>query len=319
VSDAPTSAPSRVLAVDKPAGCSSHDVVSWARRAFGTRAVGHAGTLDPAATGVLVLALGQATKLVPYLALDDKEYEATIELGVETRSLDADGEVVARAPWPRDLCRGDVERAAASFLGRRLQRAPVVSAIKQGGVALHERTRRGEVVEAPEREVELFAVDVRDVALPRITLRAHVGKGFYVRSFARDLACTLGSVGHLARLRRTRSGAFCERDCVPGELVRRAGRDPDARAELELVANERARSLLAALPHLPALPLDATLERDVRHGKRTQPPGLSEVPEGGTCLLVASDRRQLVAVARREGSDVRVVRGFASDQAPRLA
>jgi tRNA pseudouridine55 synthase len=313
--------PSLVVAVDKPAGCSSHDVVAWARRAFGTRAVGHAGTLDPAATGVLVLAVGEATKLVPYLTLDDKEYEATIELGVETTSLDADGDVVARAPWPPILTRDEVVRAASGFVGRHLQRAPVVSAIKRGGVALHERARRGEAIEAPEREVELVAVGVREVAPPRIGVHLHVGKGFYVRSFARDLAHALGTIGHLARLRRTRSGAFSEADAVPGELVRRAGREPEARAELAQHLVRLGRSLIAALPQLPTLALDGALERDVRHGKLTQPPGLDALSEGATCLLVAPgpSGARLVAIARRDGPHARVVRGFAPDQAVVLA
>lgn len=307
-----------VIAVDKPAGCSSHDVVSWARRAFGTRAVGHAGTLDPAATGVLVLAIEEATKLVPYLTLDDKEYEAIIMLGTETSSLDADGEIVACAPWRPDLTKDEVERAASGFLGRQLQRAPVVSAIKRGGVALHERARRGEDVEAPERAVELFSIEVRSVEPPRIALHMHVGKGFYVRSFARDLARALGTVGHLARLRRTRSGAFSEASTISGELLRRAGRDADAQAELATLVAAHGRSPLAALPHLPCLSLDARLERDVRHGKLTRPPGLDTIPETATCLLVSpgASGPRLVAIARRQGAYARVVRGFAPAQAP---
>jgi len=141
-----------VLVVDKPSGPTSHDVVAWARRALRTRAVGHAGTLDPMATGVLVLAIGEATKLVPYLTLDEKEYELELVLGAETDTLDAQGQVVAQAPVP-SLDEAHVRAVAARFLGPQQQRAPVYSAIKVDGVALHRRARRGDVVEAPLRDV----------------------------------------------------------------------------------------------------------------------------------------------------------------------
>jgi tRNA pseudouridine55 synthase len=310
-------AASFVVAVDKPAGPTSHDVVAWARRAFGTRAVGHAGTLDPAATGVLVLAIGEATKLVPYLTLDDKEYEATVVLGEETTTLDAEGEVVARAPAPPGLDVTMVEAAGRAFLGLTRQRAPVVSAIKQGGVPLHERVRRGEDVEAPEREVVMHAFRALHADRAELRLHVHVGKGFYVRSFARDLARALGTVGHLRTLRRTRSGAFVVEQAVPGELLRRA-RDPAARAELEAAVLLHRRDLVAALPHLPALVVDAALERDARHGKPVAHPGVSSLDEDAACLLVAEEpegHRRLVAIARRAGEHARVVRGFSTDQA----
>ncbi|MGB9339614.1 MAG: tRNA pseudouridine(55) synthase TruB, partial [Polyangiales bacterium] len=145
-----------VLIVDKPAGCTSHDVVQRVRKAIGQRSVGHAGTLDPLATGVLVVALGEGTKLVSHLQRDDKRYEVSIALGAETDSLDADGEIVRTAEVPA-LDRETVEKALATFIGRHPQEAPKLSAIKVGGTPLHRRMRRGEEVEAPVREVELYS------------------------------------------------------------------------------------------------------------------------------------------------------------------
>lgn len=301
-----------VLPVDKPIGPTSHDVVAWARRALGTRAIGHAGTLDPAASGVLVLAVGEGTKLVPYLTLDDKAYDASITLGAETDTLDAQGEVVERANVPTLTLEG-VRAIAATFLGPSRQRAPVYSAIKRGGVPLHALARSGEEVEAPERDVEAFAIDVRVVSADRIDVHLHVGKGYYVRSFARDLARALGTVGHLTALRRTRSGAFDLSRCLDGERLRAAAKDGEvARAALALDLPSYGVSLLDAVPSLAMLALDEALERDVRHGKLVAPPGMDALTEGATCKLVRDD--VLVAVARREGDRIRVVRGFVRDQ-----
>ncbi len=305
-----------VLAVDKPAGPTSHDVVSWARRALGTRAVGHAGTLDPAATGVLVLAVNEATKLVPYLSVDDKEYEAVIALGRETDTLDAEGQVVRECPVPA-LDLPAIREIARGFVGPSRQRAPVFSAIKRGGVALHERARRGETVEEPERDVLAHAVEIRSFAEGRIEAHLHVAKGYYVRSFARDLARALGTVGHLVSLRRTRSGAFGGQDAVPGALLRAArDGDADARAALETAVMTHGRALAQAVPHLRALPLTEALERDTRHGKPVAHPEAEALLEAEHCLLVreAPSARVLVAIARREGTTLRVVRGFAPDQ-----
>jgi len=306
-----------VLPVDKPVGPTSHDVVAWARRALGTRAIGHAGTLDPAASGVLVLAIDEGTKLVPYLTLDDKEYDATITLGAETDTLDAEGEVIERAEVP-PLTRETVQSIATSFVGPSRQRAPIFSAIKRGGVPLHELARKGEDVEAPERDVEAFSIEVRRVEGVCIDVHLHVGKGYYVRSFARDLSRALGTVGHLTSLRRTRSGNFAIDHCLDGALLHdaatavREGRDVEgARASLTNALSGRQVSMLDALPAMPTLSLDDALERDARHGKRLAPPGFESLPDGASCKLVHGTT--LVAIARREGESIRVVRGFVPD------
>ncbi|MCZ7683091.1 MAG: tRNA pseudouridine(55) synthase TruB, partial [Sandaracinaceae bacterium] len=200
------------------------------RRALGTRAVGHAGTLDPMATGVLVVAVGEGTKLVRWLTSDDKAYRATVALGAETDTLDAEGTVVERAAVPA-LSVERVRDAARAFTGTFLQRAPAFSAIKVGGRPLHERARRGEAVEPPEREVTVHRLEVIEASADRVELELEVSKGFYVRSLARDLARSLGTRGHLGALRRLRSGAFDLRGALAGEVLERAAAgDEEARS-----------------------------------------------------------------------------------------
>ncbi len=296
-----------VVAVDKPVGPSSHDVVRWARRAFRTREVGHAGTLDPLASGVLVLAVGEGTKLVPHLSLDDKEYDASITLGAETDTLDAEGVEVARAAIPH-LAADTVTAALARFVGVTEQIAPVFSALKRGGVTLHARARRGEAIEAPARRVEAHAITLRHLEPGRIDVHLWVGKGYYVRSFARDLARALGTVGHLGALRRTRSGVFTLDRALDGSLLREAGSDEARRAQLAREAAARRLGLLDALSGLPRIELDAALERDARHGKPVRALGLEQLEEGALCALARAGR--LVAIARRSGDALRVVRGF---------
>jgi len=185
----------------------SHDVVAKARRWFGTREIGHAGTLDPMATGVLVLAIGEATKLVPYLSASDKEYEATITLGVETDTLDADGKEKSRAPVPATWTTS-LDAAVEEERKRTMQLPPIFSAIHAQGARSHERARRGEIVELDERPVRVLSLDVVATRAESLDVRMVVSKGYYVRALARDLAARLGTVGHLTALRRVRSGTF---------------------------------------------------------------------------------------------------------------
>ncbi len=286
-----------VVVVDKPAGLTSHDVVARARKIFKTRAIGHAGTLDPMATGVLVLAVGRATKLVPWLVVSNKRYEATLRLGIATHSLDADGEITGRAEVP-DLDIAFVQKVAEGFVGRQGQRAPSVSAIKVGGRRLHERVRRGEEVEPPVRQVELFSVEVRSVQGHEVRLALHCGKGFYVRSFGRDLAEALGTIGHLVALRRIASGPF----------------GLDEAVAMGALADTRPLSLADAAGRLmPRLELSPRGFDDARHGRPVAEEDLrspfSQIPVDGVAALIHEGA--LVAVARRDERGLRVVRGFA--------
>ncbi len=230
-----------ILLVDKPRGVTSHDVVARARRALGTRQVGHAGTLDPMATGLLVVLVGEATKLSAWLTLDQKRYLATVRFGSTTDTLDADGTTTQRAPEgtlaPTDT---RVHEAVRAMVGPSMQVPPVVSAIKVGGVAMHERTRRGESIELAPRPVELVRAEVlavrEDVAECDLDLTC--SKGFYVRSFARDLAESLGTYGHLSALRRLESGAFTLEKAFDGDALMRAPKgDESVRAAVAPLAS----------------------------------------------------------------------------------
>ncbi|MFW5876892.1 MAG: tRNA pseudouridine(55) synthase TruB [Myxococcota bacterium] len=304
------SAVAGMLVVDKPRGPTSHDVVQRVRRAFRTRSVGHAGTLDPMATGVLVVAVGEATKLVAHLAADDKVYEATVTLGTATDTLDAEGAITATAEVP-PLSEAAVRPVLAGFVGPLAQRAPRVSAIKVQGRALHERVRRGEHVEAPVRQVWVHSIDLLAVDGSELRLRVHSGKGFYVRSLARDVAEALGTVGHLSALRRTRSGAFDLDQAVDLASIERAAvGDETMRARL----GSALVSLEGASAGMPQVPLTDQGVDDARHGRpvlaeRTTAAELPESPPDAAVALLDPEGR-LVALARRDGSRLRVVRGI---------
>ncbi|HEX7476329.1 MAG TPA: tRNA pseudouridine(55) synthase TruB [Polyangiales bacterium] len=302
--------PSGVLVVDKPRGISSHDVVQCVRRALHTRAVGHAGTLDPMATGILVLGVGEGTKLLHHLSADDKTYLATVRLGEQTDSLDADGRVVASAPLPADLLRDTVERAARAFVGEFVQRAPVVSAIKQQGVALYARARRGEQVEAPERNVRVDALEILELRACEIDLRVRSGKGFYVRALARDLAKALGTLGHLTALRRTQSGGFELHDAVGFELVEQARRGDEAARATLLV---RLLPPSAALRGRPSVQVDEQGVTDVRQGRALSPARIrGEVlpAEGCDPVAVLDERGALIALGRCRAGRIEIARGI---------
>ncbi|MCX8006752.1 MAG: tRNA pseudouridine(55) synthase TruB [Coriobacteriia bacterium] len=207
-----------VLPVDKPAGPTSHDVVAAIRRATGERRVGHAGTLDPAATGLLVVLVGPYTRLEPYLAKTSKRYLATIRFGTATDTDDADGEVIAEAPVPDDILDPDQAReAVASLVGPHEQVPPSYSAIKRDGVVAHRAARSGRPIVLEPRRIEVFEARLLSVDRDRLSweLELAVSAGTYVRALARDLGCTLGTCAHLAALRRTASGHLSISDAHP--------------------------------------------------------------------------------------------------------
>jgi tRNA pseudouridine55 synthase len=197
--------------VDKPAGWTSHDVVAKMRKIAGTRKVGHAGTLDPMATGVLLLGIGRGTKLVGHLALTDKVYDATIRLGAATVTDDAEGEITATAD-ASGVTDGAVHAQVAKLTGEIQQVPSAVSAIKSGGVRAYERVRAGETVELDARPVTVHRFDVtairRDGTVLDIDATVSCSSGTYIRALARDLGAALGVGGHLTALRRTKVGAY---------------------------------------------------------------------------------------------------------------
>lgn len=299
-----------LLVVDKGPGLTSHDVVGMLRRILGTREVGHTGTLDPLATGVLVIMVGEATKLAAHLTAADKVYETTLRLGVATDSLDADGVEQETAPVPT-LDRDKVEAATAQFLGEIDQRVPAISAVKVDGKALHKAARKGHEVAAPTRRVTAHAIEVLDVRANEIDLRVHCSKGFYVRSLGRDLAQALGTVGHLSALRRTRNGPFDVAHAVSFELLMRARRDEASRPEVR-DALVPLKDACALLPHL------VLSEAGVAHARFGQPIPSTDVisrAEGKLAapIQVAFDEAGVpVALLSEDETGLRVVRGFRS-------
>ena len=196
-----------VLLVDKAPGMTSHDVVAIVRRCLNTKKVGHCGTLDPLATGLLILTLGRGTKIQDLLMAEDKEYAGTMRLGITTGSQDADGEIVETKPVP-DFPREQIDAAFAKFHGDFYQMPPMVSAIKKDGVPLYKLARQGKVVEREPRFVHVYAHEIKAVRLPEIDFRVVCSKGFYVRTYAFDIGNELGSGAHPKAQRRTTSGKF---------------------------------------------------------------------------------------------------------------
>jgi tRNA pseudouridine55 synthase len=226
-SDRDRPGPAGFLVVDKPAGSTSHDVVDAARRWLGIRRIGHLGTLDPQATGVLPLAIRSATKLVPFFQDATKSYVGTVYLGKETDTLDGEGEVL-RSFEGKLPSEADVRAALPHFLGDIEQIPPMYSAVKRDGVPLHRLARQGQEVERPPKQVHIERLELRSFESPEFELAVDCGSGTYVRTLAADLGERLGCGAYLAGLRRTRSGPFeighaltfevCEKAADEGKL-----------------------------------------------------------------------------------------------------
>lgn len=197
----------KIVAIDKPEGWTSFDVVNKLRGLTGVKKVGHAGTLDPFATGVLLVCFAGATKQVDALMGLEKEYQGTFELGVETDSHDVTGKVIAQHPVP-ELSREQIEQAVQRYVGEIMQTPPMFSALKRGGRRLYELARKGEQVELEPRKVTIYSFAVLDVALPEIRFQVTCSRGTYVRALARDLGKDLGCGAFLKILRRTRIGQY---------------------------------------------------------------------------------------------------------------
>ncbi len=245
-----------VVVIDKPPGLTSHDVVVAVRRLLNGARAGHTGTLDPLATGVLPVCIGEATKLVPFLTGTVKEYQATMLLGVRTDTLDIEGRVLDRQPL--SIAGDAVREVLGRFIGRIEQTPPRYSAVKVRGQAMYKWARKGIEVEAPPRQVEVFSLSVDEISLPYVQFRLSCSGGTYVRSLCADAGEILGCGACLAGLRRTRSGAFSE----TAALV--LGKE-DGLEELERL-RARIIPLAAALPELPAVAVSDSWRQRVRDG-----------------------------------------------------
>jgi tRNA pseudouridine55 synthase len=216
--------PDGVLLVDKAEGMTSHDVVALVRRRLEIKKVGHCGTLDPIATGLLLLTLGRGTKIQDLLMSEDKEYAGTLALGISTTTQDRQGEVVEERPVPA-LSENEVRAAFAKFRGDFYQMPPMVSAIKHGGVPLYKLARQGKVVEREPRLVHVYRYSVDRIALPEIDFSVLCSKGFYVRTYVHDIGETLGCGAHLKSLRRSKSGRFNVDQAITVEQIKSLRRD----------------------------------------------------------------------------------------------
>ena len=201
------------LLIDKPAGPTSHDVVDIVRGQYGIKKIGHCGTLDPAATGLLVLVIGKATKLSNKLTADHKTYEGTIELGASTDSYDAQGAVISRADVPNLDC-VELNTHAQEFLGDIQQKPPMVSAVKKNGIPLYKLARKGKIIDRDPKPVHIFSYEFSDYNVPVSKFCIHCSKGTYVRSLAHELGKKLGCGAHLRTLHRTKSGSFDIKDAI---------------------------------------------------------------------------------------------------------
>lgn len=280
-----------VLVIDKPAGCTSHDVVARVRRACGERRVGHAGTLDPAATGVLVVLVGPYTRLEPYLSKQEKAYEATISFGRETDTDDAEGTVTREGRLPSSLADESFAREVLSgFEGESLQMPPAYSAIKVDGRVAHRAARAGEALELTPRPIivhQAVLIGIQGGEAPSWDAAFRVSKGTYIRSLARDIGRAAGSAAHLSALRRTASG------CASLAHAR----------TLEEVESQAANGQIASLFHDPVelidLPVLECAASDIADGRPIAAPS----PAHPRYAIVVQQR--LAAVYRHEGNTLR--------------
>jgi tRNA pseudouridine55 synthase len=283
--------PAGILLVDKAVGPTSHDVVSLVRKAAGMRRVGHAGTLDPFATGLLIVLLGQATRLSEYLLGLPKVYEATARLGIETTTDDPEGEVVAETPAWDEVTREAAEAVLASFSGDHLQEPPIYSAKKVKGEASHRRVRRGEEVSLQKAPVTIHEIALTNFALPEVGFRVRCSAGTYVRALGRDLGRSLGVGAHLKTLRRTGIGGFSVEDAL-------------SLSDLESgkLLEENLISPVAALSHLPAVEVGQADAVRIRQGQFLPLEG-RDLPEGEPVRILLEGG--LLAIGARAGEQLR--------------
>ncbi len=289
-----TAAPAAAfLLVDKPSGWTSHDVVAKVRNLLRIKKVGHAGTLDPMATGLLVLGLGRATRLLRFVQEAEKEYEARAQFGVATDSLDADGAVLTRDPM--DIDERDVETAMGRFRGSIMQVPPMVSARKVEGRRLYELAREGQEVEREASPVTIYSLELIDFApsdYPQVEFRVRCSKGTYVRTLADDLARALGGRAHLIELRRTRNGGLSVAGAHSVDSIASAAADDDWE---RLVLDP-----LDGLPDLPLVEVDGDVAQAVANGVPLTGSVLAGAESG--FVRVAGPGHRLLGVYRVEGS-----------------
>jgi tRNA pseudouridine55 synthase len=293
------------LLVDKPEGPTSHDMVARARKTLGTRRIGHTGTLDPFASGLLVLLVGTATRLAEYLDDLPKEYRARARLGVRTDTDDREGTVVSESPgWAR-LDPAGVRAALEALTGELDQIPPAYSAKKRGGEAAYRKARRGEPVVLDPVRVRVHEIQVEEVALPWVDFRVVCSTGTYIRALARDAGESLGVGGHLVSLRRTRIGPFRVEEAFPGDRL-----DPERAGEA--TGSPAWKTPLELLGHLEGIQVDEEAAVRLASGQGIELPTGLTAGEGTAPVALALGER-LVAVAELRGTLLRPRKVFAHD------
>jgi tRNA pseudouridine55 synthase len=289
-----------VLNIDKPAGWTSHDVVSRARKLLKIKKIGHAGTLDPDATGVLILCIGKATKLAEYLMGMDKEYEAVMRLGETTSTQDASGEILEKKEWD-GIKEEELIGCFSRFTGEIAQIPSAYSAIKIGGIPSYQRARKGEEVNIPVRKVKIFRIDYLGREGANVSLKIHCSKGTYIRTLCHDMWGVLGPGAHVSSLRRTRSGKFSVEDSI--SLEKLTDYVESDQMEREIYGMDE------AMNGFPSILLDEADEKKTIHGT----PLVLKEGEGGALLTgslvcLKSQSGNLVALGVFEGEKTKRIR-----------
>ena len=282
-----------VLVINKPRGWTSHDVVNRARRILQEKQIGHTGTLDPLATGVLVLCIGKATKIVRYLETDDKEYTAEMKLGITTDTQDAEGKVLETREYAPPTV-GQLHDAMSAFQGNIQQRPPAFSALKVNGVPSYRMARKGTLPEHEKRPVTVHAIRLVEYIDPTVRFTVHCSKGTYVRTLCADIGERLGMGAHLTSLIRTRAGRFRLGQALTLEQI--AERTAAGQAEQSLI------TLNAAVSGFPALTVDDSDAKRIAHGNAVSAPaGFAPDDLKGPVRVLGDDGRLIALVRPGEG------------------
>lgn len=289
-----------VLNINKPAGWTSHDVVAQTRKLLKNKKIGHAGTLDPDATGVLVVCIGKATKLVEYLTGMDKEYEATMHLGETTTTQDASGEIIEKKSWD-SVQQEDLARCLSHFTGEIFQIPSSYSAIKIGGIPSYKLARKGKAVEIPGRTINIHKIDFLGKEGSDVLLRINCSKGTYIRTLCHDMGTFLGTGAHLLSLKRIRSGIFNIKDSISLEDME------------ECIESRKLEELIYEMEEVmagfPSISIDETNERKIIHGTPLfLNSGEEKFLERGGLVCLKSRSGSLLALGVFEGEETRKVK-----------
>jgi tRNA pseudouridine55 synthase len=284
-------APDGIIIINKPSGVTSRRVTNIVSRLFRQKKAGHLGTLDPLATGVLPVALGQATRLIRFLENDDKVYEGVVRLGSATSTMDAEGEVIEEGEW-RGLDPAAVTAALSTFQGETWQVPPMHSAIKMGGKPLYKLARQGIEVERAPRRVVIFSIFAVSIALPDVAVRARCAPGTYMRVIAHDLGLKLHCPAHLASLTRLASGPFSIEQAVDLDGLAREG------------VEQRLIPLTECLPHFPGLEISEGQAAMIRDGSSIIAPEGAEIAAGRHYRLLRETKLAAVAAAVNQGCSI---------------